>query len=422
MFPIRHCTPQFVCLWLSLLWPGQGFAETTDPAVKQQELGTVEQELETSTARQQALRDEIAAALATENQLADKLVSLGRSLQAQEAALAATQDKLMGFAKETIEIRSDLAAKQDVLSEILAGLQRLEQNPPPALVVAPDDVLKALRGAMMFGAVVPDLRKAADLLLAKLERLDQIRVSVDQEKARLAEGLASLAAAQKEVDTTLNQQKLTLQRQRQNLKQEKDRTAALASKATSLKQLLSDLADEKAKADQQRSQEARLREEEKQRQRMVLSQPSQRLSEAEGKLNYPTQGQILKVFGDDDGLGGKLQGLAIATRSKATVLSPIDGTVAFAGSFRSYGKLLILDAGDGYLVLLAGMTAISAELGQSIKAGLPLGEMGDGPSSVTLLGDSGQDNRPILYVEFRKSGNPIDSKAWWIGASKEASQ
>jgi septal ring factor EnvC (AmiA/AmiB activator) len=93
----------------------------------------------------------------------------------------------------------------------------------------------------------------------------------------------------------------------------------------------------------------------------------------------------------------------VATRAQAQVISPADGKVEFAGPFRSYGQLLILDAGEGYLVLMAGMKEISADMGQSVRAGEPVGIMGKGPSSVTLLGDQIQEARPVLYVEFRKN-------------------
>ena len=107
-------------------------------------------------------------------------------------------------------------------------------------------------------------------------------------------------------------------------------------------------------------------------------------------------------------------------RTAAQVTAPVDGKVEFAGPFRSYGQLLILNPGEGYLVLLAGMSQISAEIGQTVRAGEPLGTMGDGPSSVTLLGDQVQEARPVLYIEFRNNGEAVDSAPWWIGGMKEA--
>ena len=156
------------------------------------------------------------------------------------------------------------------------------------------------------------------------------------------------------------------------------------------------------------------------RQEEFLLRPSVAFSSIKGRLEFPVQGQILKRFGQDDGLGSELRGLAVATRALAQVTSPADGKVEFAGPFRSYGQLLILDAGEGYLVLMAGMKEISADIGQSVRAGEPVGIMGKGPSSVTLLGDQVQEARPVLYVELRKNGEAVDSAPWWIGGTKEA--
>jgi len=102
------------------------------------------------------------------------------------------------------------------------------------------------------------------------------------------------------------------------------------------------------------------------------------------------------------------------------VITPASGQVAFAGDFRSYGQLLILDVGEGYHVLLAGMARIRVETGQVIAVGEPVGEMGNGPGQWTMIGDRPTDPRPIIYVEFRKAGTAIDPTKWWVGGTKEA--
>jgi murein hydrolase activator len=81
---------------------------------------------------------------------------------------------------------------------------------------------------------------------------------------------------------------------------------------------------------------------------------------------------------------------------------------------------LILDVGEGYHVLLAGMARIEVETGQSLAAGEPVGEMGEAPAQGAAIGGQLKDARPIIYVEFRKAGNAVDSSAWWIGGRKEA--
>jgi septal ring factor EnvC (AmiA/AmiB activator) len=402
---------------LSFLVP---HASAQTPLPQENELGSVEQEITSSAASLEKIKTEIATAIKDQEKVSDRLIAIAKTIQSQETAITAAEERILKLRKEEIILRSDLAEKQEVLSELLAGLQRLEQNPPPALVVEPNDVLAALRGAMMFGTLVPELRTEADVLARKLTRLDHIRTAAEKEKSVLSTSVTNLKTAQIDLDQLVARKKQMVFEGSGKLDGEKRRAAELAEKAKSLKQLIADLAVARLRQEAIKTKRALVLEAEKKRQEEFLLRPSVAFSRTLGRLEYPVQGQILKRFGQDDGLGSELRGLAVATRALAQVTAPADGKVEFAGPFRSYGQLLILDAGEGYLVLMAGMKEISADIGQSVRAGEPVGIMGKGPSSVTLLGDQIQEARPVLYVEFRKNGEAVDSAPWWIGGTKEA--
>ena len=390
------------------------------PLPQENELGTVQQEITSSAASLEKIKSDIANAIKEQGLISDRLISIAKTIQSQETAITAAEERILKLRKEEIILRADLAEKQEVLSELLAGLQRLEQNPPPALVVEPNDVLAALRGAMMFGTLVPELRIEADILAKKSSRLNRIREAVEKEKSVLSASVTNLKTAQIDLDQLIAQKKQLVFDSSGKLDSEKRRAAELAERAKTLKQLIADLAAARLRQEAIKTKEALALEAEKKRQEEFLLRPSVAFSSTQGHLDYPVQGQILRRFGQNDGLGSELRGLAVATRAQAQVISPADGKVEFAGPFRSYGQLLILDAGEGYLVLMAGMKEISADIGQSVRAGEPVGVMGKGPSSVTLLGDQIQEARPVLYVEFRKNGEAIDSAPWWIGGTKEA--
>ena len=395
-------------------------ARAETPLPQENELGSVEQEISLSAEAQEKIKTDAAAAIKEQEAISAKLIDIAKLVQSQETAIGKTENRILKLRKEEITIRAELAEKQDVLSELLAGLQRLEQNPPPALVVEPKDVLSALRGAMMFGTIVPELRAEADVLTQKLARLDQIRSDVETEKTALNGSMQNLKTSQIDLGELIILKKQLVFESAGKLEAEKARAAELAGKAKSLKQLVAELTAARQKEEVEKSKQARVLEAEKKRQEAALLKPMMVFSASLGKLDYPAQGQILKRFGDDDGLGSTLRGMAVATRAAAQITAPVDGKVEFAGPFRSYGQLLILNPGEGYLVLLAGMHEISAEMDQTVRAGEPLGTMGDGPSSVTLLGDQVQEARPVLYIEFRKNGEAVDSAPWWIGGMREA--
>ena len=151
---------------LHLLVPN-AIAQT--PLPQENELGSVQQEITSSAASLEKIRGEIAAAIKDQEQISDRLITIAKTIQSQETAITAAEERILNLRKEEIILRADLAEKQEVLSELLAGLQRLEQNPPPALVVEPHDVLAALRGAMMFGTLVPELRGEAEILAKKAD-------------------------------------------------------------------------------------------------------------------------------------------------------------------------------------------------------------------------------------------------------------
>ncbi|TJW80512.1 MAG: hypothetical protein E5X43_25770, partial [Mesorhizobium sp.] len=135
-------------------------------------------------------------------------------------------------------------------------------------------------------------------------------------------------------------------------------------------------------------------------------------SALQGQIALPVTGKIKRRFGASDGNGAVMLGDMVATQSGAIVTAPADGNVLYAGPFRSYGQLLILNAGDGYHVVLAGMSRISVASGQSVLAGEPVGAMGEARVASTSASKNGNAT-PELYVEFRKDGKPVDPTPWW---------
>ena len=113
-----------------------------------------------------------------------------------------------------------------------------------------------------------------------------------------------------------------------------------------------------------------------------------------------------------------MRGAAIGTRPRAVVTAPADGTIVFAGPFRAYGHVLIINAGGGYYLLLAGIDRTSVEIGQFVLAGEPIAAMGEVAAPSAALGVVEADG-PVLYVELRKDGVPIDPGPWWAKSQSE---
>ncbi|MFM2423473.1 MAG: hypothetical protein RL291_2003 [Pseudomonadota bacterium] len=161
-------------------------------------------------------------------------------------------------------------------------------------------------------------------------------------------------------------------------------------------------------------------------------EPGTSFANMRGKLQLPAQGRRVLSYGER-GPTIRSEGIAIETRASAQITSPCEGTIMYAGEFRSYGQVLIINAGGGYLVLLAGLHQIDVQVGQAILAGEPVGTMspqrgapsadrgrtGRSGSAGTASGEDGQRAAPVLYVEFRKDGKSIDSAPWWAEGTRK---
>jgi murein hydrolase activator len=394
-----------------------------------EQLEAVESEQLLTSERLEELKAEVAATLAEEAELSIKLKTAADRYETQQSLLARSEDTLKTLKEEEILIRSDLAARREVLAEVLAGLQRLEQNPPPALVVKPGDVLGALRGAMLFGAIVPEMKDEAIAVTRKLERLNAVVAETDVVRERATTELINLETTQSDLNQLIQEKLKARKIIEKSLAETLAQSEALAAKAQDLKQLLAAIAEEKNREENrlssQAAAEARARDDETKK-REAQRNPALKMVDAKGKLDYPVDGKIVRQFGEDNGFGSPMVGMAIVTAKKALVRSPVDGTVEFAGRFRSFGQMVIINAGQEYLILVAGLTEISSVAGQTIRRGDPLGIMGEAHASVAMLDTSAgtgiEGENPLLYIEFRHNGLAVDSRPFWAGYKKEAQE
>ena len=142
------------------------------------------------------------------------------------------------------------------------------------------------------------------------------------------------------------------------------------------------------------------------RQKPILSVPQPTAVEgaffkSKGNLPLPVRGRVIQRYGDTTMGGGTAKGITMQTRQAAQVVSTFDGTVLFAGPFKDYGNLIIIEHDAGYHTLLSGLTRIDCAVGQSVLTGEPVGIM------------SAQKPEK-LYIEFRQNGQPINPSEWFV--------
>lgn len=376
------------------------------------------------------------------SELQQSIANLEKSTQSIRQALIDSAARRKGLEKQILESEkklADLGVKQDgirrslherrgLLAEVLAALQRMGRNPPPALLVTPDDALASVRSAILLGAVVPGIRKETDKLAADLASLAALQTASAAEKAGLTATMTDGIEEERRMDLLLAENDKLSRSNAAQLAAERKRSEELAGKATSLEGLVASMESEiasvrdAAAAARQAEENRKLLTDEQRAQARALADsgvpdknriaPAYPFGELRAKLELPVAGDILRQFGDADGTGHEAMGMTVATNPETVVTAPADGLVVFAGVFRSYGQMIILDAGDGYHLVLSGMDTINTRQGKFVFAGEPLAVMGaKRVASATAL--ALETDRPTLYIEFRKDGKPVDSRPWW---------
>ena len=445
--------------------PARLAAQVTEPGEARRQLEASKYQLDEAQRRSKELQAEVARMHDEREQLNKQLIDTAQKIQAGEAqltAIEARQDELE--AQESL-IRGSLEKSHGSISSLLAAMQRMGRNPPPVLVTRREDALSMVRSAMLLASAFPEMRGQAAVLSDKLNALVHVIDEGRAEKEHLRVETARLQDNRVQLASLVETRKTSLAARQDELAQVRKAAADIGKNVTDLNELLARL--DKAVAEKTRlgayERELAARQSQAQPQAAapvvaataeqpapaavppkrvaalgkpsdesrpsITLQPGERLAmatpgriepaipfaETVGHLRYPAQGSLIQRFGDHV-QSGRSDGIVIETRAGAQVVAPNDGWVMYAGEFRSYGQILIINAGGGYHVLLAGLSQINVQVGQFVLAGEPVGVMTAAPKTASI---KTQDNAPVLYVEFRKNQRPIDPGPWWAETTRK---
>lgn len=397
---------------------------------RDQELEAIRIEQKKATEAQTRLKDEIDAIGEDRRKLNAALIDGAARLRETEDRIAESEGRLKPLDDSERSLRRSLEGRRATIAEVLAALQRIGRHPPPAIMVRPEDALQSARTAIMLGAVLPEMRVQAEALASDLADLLRIRKEIADEKDQLVRDVAARAEERQRIALLIQGRQKKQTETERVLEAERQKSLVLARQVDDLKDLIGKVEQGLDSASRAARAAARAAEDKSRDSRIDLAAlndpgrltPAVAFASARGRLPIPVNGTRIREFGVPDSLGGTEKGISIAARASAQVTAPCDAWVVYAGPFRNYGQVLILNAGGGYHVVLAGMDRISVNVGQFVLTGEPVAVMGSGSqaTSTQIAGNiaSGPD-KPELYVEFRKDGTPIDPSPWWAASKGE---
>jgi murein hydrolase activator len=370
--------------------------EKTD---KLRELEKLRIEIEQSAQETAKIETQVRALGDDHAKLLTAALETGEKARAYEGKLAQTELALLMLETNERGIRRSLHKRQDQIGDILSALQRLGLKPQPALLTTPDDTMSAVRSSVLLASVLPDMKRDAEGLLAELNELRDVARKSAAERDLWIKDMTALHNERTKLEAIADARKFMLNRAEKGLNEAKTKADALAKSAVNIEQFLKSLEPLPPKFPPTS--------------RLQTSYP---FKDMIGKVKFPAIGKIAKHYGVIDEIGLLSKGITLQTAQKAVITSPSDAQVAYAGPFRSYKQFIILNAGDGYHIIIAGAEKISVETGQYVVSGEPIAMMGETSNLPSTVED--KQALPSLYMEFRKDNLPFNPQKWMVAETK----
>jgi septal ring factor EnvC (AmiA/AmiB activator) len=367
--------------------PGRSAAQSPDQTRRQ--LQETERDRAAALAAQQNAAAQAAAEAAAAGRLAEQRAAAETRLKLAQQAAADASARMAQIAASQTAAQAAVADRAAALAPLLPLIERLSRYPAETLLAVPLPPHDAVRGLLVVRAMTHQAALDAAELRRQQTALRASAEAMKQEAPRLAAAQAKQEAAAADLDARLVLANQNRQAAEAESAEDARRAAELGAKAATLHGLLDQL-----------EQAARRRQERATAAAAAAAMPppaSAVVPPLRGSLTTPVAGRIVRGWGEPTE-AGPAAGVSYRAIPGARVVAPCAGSVMFAAPFRSYGNLLIIDCGGGYAAVLSGFGRLDTHLGENIRRGATVGTLPTG-------------SRPVLYLELRRDGQPVNPVA-----------
>ncbi|MFZ5727218.1 MAG: murein hydrolase activator EnvC family protein [Pseudomonadota bacterium] len=366
-------------------------------ARERMQLVDARQQSAAAMARSAALEKQAAAASNEADRLKKRSAALAARIQSAEADISAGEARVALVTRRLSAQRARLAEQQQPLLELAASLQQLSRQPPVSVLAQPGSLRDMVHARAVIDAAMPVIARRTAGVRRELSLLDAARRQQAIALDALAASKAQLAARRAALTRLENEGRLRSRELMSSARIEADRALGLGEKARDIVELMDALEADglvRAELGQLAGPLPRPRNPAAGPVGLVPPPTARETGITGSAYRLPVVGRIVTGLGEVNESGVRSRGVTIAARPGGQVVAPAPGRVSFAGDYRGYGKIVIIDHGGGWISLLAGMIALSVGVGDMVEAGAPVGRAGSDDSRIT--------------VELRRAGRPVD--------------
>ncbi len=390
---------------LALIWPPSGLAaeKALRPSAnlrdKREELNQLKQELDRERKQAKQVARKERSLFEELDQINRQLEQKGRELKALQAKLRTSTERLQTNQKEIRLTQKELDYIQGLLRRRVRALYKHGRLGYVRALLSSDDLSGAGRRIKYLAAIASQDRRMVAAYTATLETLQRKQAELEQSKAELLESQMAVRAKREEILEERRARRVLLAKVQEQKKGHLAAIRQLELASRELQALIGRL---------QREERSLLgKEAAHERGRPPLPTEGRGAFAAlKGRLPWPTPGTVVSSFGRQEHPRFRTvtfnRGIEIDAPEGQKILAVSDGTVLYADWFKGYGRLIILDHGEGYYTVYAHAAEILVKIGDRVRGGQPVG----------LVGTAGSATGPQLYFEVRHRGRPQDPLTW----------
>ncbi|MFM7027385.1 MAG: murein hydrolase activator EnvC family protein [Chakrabartia sp.] len=324
--------------------------------------------------------------------------ALATRIQASEARLSAAEARLLLLQRMTELVRARLAERQRPAARLIGALQMLGRRPPALALIQPGTSRDLVHSRMLVVALLPHIQRRTADLSADLVTRRQLEAGAARTRSQMAEGRAALRNQHQALIRLQISHRAAASRFADSALAEEDRAVALGERARDLVDLIDQLGVQSARqSDLAQLPGPMMRPAVPGRIGAPAWAPSTAPRRVPG-YRLPVSGRLVAGFGELSRSGARSRGLTFETRDQALLVAPRAGRIVYAGPFRGYGQIIILDHGTGWTSLLTGLASLKVRVGEAVAEGAPLGRAGQGPARVMV--ELRQGSRPVDILQF----------------------
>lgn len=376
----------------------QGSSAFANAGEAREALDAARQQQRNARARSEMLEKRAAQSREASDKARQEIAALAARVQQAEAAIASAEARLAIANSQRRSLDRQLAERRMPLVRLTGALQSLARRPLTLSALQPGSLRDLVHTRAVLDSTIPLVRERTAALRGELDRARALEDEARQALADRRESEQTLGQRRTQLSALAERERLAAEQASGGADREARRALVLAEEARdldglvgqleaagSLRQRLAALPGPIARpADPQSASPS------------AAAPPSPVPSATAPPSRYllPVDGRVARGFGEAGEGGAREAGISLLPRPGAQVVAPAAGRIAFAGPYRGYGMIVIVEHENDWVSLVTGLGNLQAAVGQQVTAGSPLGNAARQSPQVTL--------------ELRRDGVPIN--------------